>query len=105
MASFAIEDFVGNGCLQGLVPMLLEEGWDDVPTLKIMNVDDMNELNMTKRQKVLILNSVFLYISREYHLCWQLSDSCVSLRKKKTISKNIIIRIKLQQKKQVLCKK
>uniref|UniRef100_A0A3Q7H7Q2 SAM domain-containing protein n=2 Tax=Solanum lycopersicum TaxID=4081 RepID=A0A3Q7H7Q2_SOLLC len=51
MASFAIEDFVGNGCLQGLVPMLLEEGWDDVPTLKIMNVDDMNELNMTKRQK------------------------------------------------------
>lgn len=66
MASFAIEDFVGNGCLQGLVSKLLEEGWDDVPTLKIMNVDDMNELNMTQPQKVLIYFP-FLYISREYH--------------------------------------
>lgn len=53
MASFAVEDFVGNGCLQGLVSKLLEEGWDDVPTLKIMNADDMNALNMTQRQKVL----------------------------------------------------
>ncbi|KAJ8548061.1 hypothetical protein K7X08_021297 [Anisodus acutangulus] len=51
MASFAIEDFVGNGSLQGLLSKLLEEGWDDVPTLKIMNADDMNELNMTQRQK------------------------------------------------------
>ncbi|KAF3651721.1 putative chaperonin 60 subunit beta 4, chloroplastic-like [Capsicum annuum] len=51
MASFAVEDFVGNGCLQGLVSKLLEEGWDDVPTLKIMNADDMNALNMTQRQK------------------------------------------------------
>ncbi|XP_060212287.1 uncharacterized protein LOC132639921 [Lycium barbarum] len=51
MASFAIEDFVGNGSLQGLLPKLLEEGWDDVPTLKIMNADDMHELNMTQRQK------------------------------------------------------
>ncbi|KAK4357953.1 hypothetical protein RND71_023563 [Anisodus tanguticus] len=51
MASFAIDDFVGNGSLQGLLSKLLEEGWDDVPTLKIMNADDMNELNMTQRQK------------------------------------------------------
>lgn len=51
MASFAIEDFVGSGSLQGLLPKLLEEGWDDVPTLKTMNADDMNELNMTQRQK------------------------------------------------------
>lgn len=56
MASFAIEDFVGNGCLQGFVPKLLEEGWDDVPTLKIMNADDMDELNMTRHQKVLSMD-------------------------------------------------
>lgn len=69
MASFAIEDFVGNGSLQGLLPKLLEEGWDDVPTLKTMNADDMNELNMTQRQKVLFIdNSPFLVISRENHL-------------------------------------
>lgn len=69
MASFAIEDFIGNGSLQGLLPKLLEEGWDDVPTLKIMNADDMNELNMTQRQKVLFTdNSPFLYIPQENHL-------------------------------------
>ena len=52
MASFAMEDFVGNGTLKELLPKLLEEGWDDVPTLKIMNSEDMNELNMTQQQKV-----------------------------------------------------
>lgn len=35
MASFSIEDFVGDGALKELLPKLLEEGWDDVPTLKI----------------------------------------------------------------------
>lgn len=91
MASFAIEDFIGNGSLQGLLPKLLEEGWDDVPTLKIMNADDMNELNMTQRQKVLFTDKltllVILYINiwgSSYsfaNLCKQLSDSSVSLDK------------------------
>lgn len=52
MASFAVEEFVGNGCLKALLPKLLEEGWDDVPTLKIMNSEDMKEMNMTAQQKV-----------------------------------------------------
>jgi hypothetical protein len=51
MASFLIEDFVGNGSLKQLVSKLLDEGWDDVPTLKIMNSDDMNAINMTQQQK------------------------------------------------------
>ncbi|KAL6187855.1 hypothetical protein ACLB2K_039250 [Fragaria x ananassa] len=51
MASFSIEEFVGNGVLKGLIPKLLEEGWDDVPTLKIMNVEDMDAINMTQQQK------------------------------------------------------
>ncbi|CAL1381220.1 unnamed protein product [Linum trigynum] len=51
MASFSMEDFVGNGVLKELLPKLLEEGWDDVPTLKIMDAEDMDEMNLTRRQK------------------------------------------------------
>ncbi|PKI64436.1 hypothetical protein CRG98_015161 [Punica granatum] len=52
MASFSLDDFVGNGTLKGLLPKLLEEGWDDVPTLKLMNPEDMGALNMNQQQKV-----------------------------------------------------
>ncbi|KAJ8760569.1 hypothetical protein K2173_015236 [Erythroxylum novogranatense] len=51
MASYSMEDFVGNGALNELLPKLLEEGWDDVPTVKLMNSEDMDVLNMTQRQK------------------------------------------------------
>ncbi|CAN1187409.1 Peroxiredoxin-like 2A [Linum perenne] len=51
MASFSMEDFAGNGVLKQLLPKLLEEGWDDVPTLKIMNSEDMDAMNLTRRQK------------------------------------------------------
>ncbi|KAJ0763841.1 putative peroxiredoxin-like 2A/B/C, Thioredoxin-like superfamily [Helianthus annuus] len=51
MASFSMEDFVGTGCLQKLLPKLLDDGWDDVPTLKIMNSEDMIALNMTQAQQ------------------------------------------------------
>lgn len=61
MASFSMEEFLGNGDLKGLLPKLVEEGWDDVPTLKIMNSDDMNAINMTQEQKVgFLYNPVFL---------------------------------------------
>ena len=52
MASFAIEEFVGKGILKEVLPKLLEEGWDDVPTLKIISLEDMNAMNMTQQQKV-----------------------------------------------------
>lgn len=51
MASFSVEDFVGNGVLKDLLPTLLDEGWDDVPTLKVMNSEDMDAINMTQQQK------------------------------------------------------
>lgn len=52
MASFSMEDFVGNGSLIELLPKLLDEGWDDVPTLKIMNAEDLDDIGMTPQQKV-----------------------------------------------------
>ncbi|KAL8533545.1 hypothetical protein ACS0TY_009805 [Phlomoides rotata] len=51
MASFSIEDYVGNGCLKELLPKLLDEGWDDVPTLKVMNAEDMDDIGMTRQHK------------------------------------------------------
>ena len=63
MASFSIEEFVGNGVLKGLIPKLLEEGWDDVPTLKIMNVEDMDAINMTQQQKVAYLQTRVFILS------------------------------------------
>lgn len=52
MASFSVEEFIGNGILKELLQKLLEEGWDDVPTLKIMSSEDMDLLQMTQEQKV-----------------------------------------------------
>ncbi|KAK7309924.1 hypothetical protein RJT34_07055 [Clitoria ternatea] len=51
MASFSVEEFIGNGILKELLQKLLEEGWDDVPTLKIMSSEDMDLLYMTQKQK------------------------------------------------------
>jgi hypothetical protein len=52
MASFSVEEFIGNGVLKELLQKLLEEGWDDVPTLKVMGSEDMDLLYMTQKQKV-----------------------------------------------------
>jgi len=52
MASFSVEEFIGNGILKELFQKLLEEGWDDVPTLKVMGSEDMDLLYMTQKQKV-----------------------------------------------------
>lgn len=52
MASFSVEEFIGNGILKELLQKLLEEGWDDVPTLKLMSSEDMDSLQMTQKQKV-----------------------------------------------------
>lgn len=54
-----MEDFVGDGCLRELLPKLLEEGWGNVPTLKLMNSEDMGALNMTQQQKVWCMNFDF----------------------------------------------
>ncbi|PNY06359.1 hypothetical protein L195_g002823 [Trifolium pratense] len=52
MASFSVEEFIGNGVLKELLQKLLEEGWDDVPTLKVMGSEDMDLLYMTQKQKI-----------------------------------------------------
>ncbi|KGN52006.1 uncharacterized protein LOC101217484 [Cucumis sativus] len=61
MGSFSVEDFVGNGVLKDLLPTLLDEGWDDVPTLKVMNSEDMDAINMTRQQKEAIEIRTYLH--------------------------------------------
>jgi hypothetical protein len=51
MSSYLLEDFVGNGVLKDQIDMLLADGWDDVPTLKMMTPEDMDLLQLTQFQR------------------------------------------------------
>ncbi|KAG1326672.1 Redox-regulatory protein FAM213A [Cocos nucifera] len=51
MASFSMEEFLGEGALKGLIPKLVAGGWDDVPTIKMMNSEDMDWIKLTQQQK------------------------------------------------------
>lgn len=55
MSSFSMEEFLGEGVLKGLIPKLVAGGWDDVPTIKMMNSEDMDWIKLTQQQKVFIL--------------------------------------------------
>ena len=51
-ASYSIQDFVGKGVLRDVVDKLEADGWDDVPTLKMINAADMEALQLTDQQRV-----------------------------------------------------
>ncbi|KAJ6902901.1 hypothetical protein NC651_020395 [Populus alba x Populus x berolinensis] len=77
MASFSVEDFVGNGVLKDLLPTLLKEGWDDVPTLKIMNKEDTDAMNMTQQQKVGYLEFAFHFSFDQNLMHWKSGHTCM----------------------------
>jgi hypothetical protein len=52
MSSFALEDFVGNGVLRDQMGALQADGWDDVPTLKMMSKEDMDTMQLSQLQRV-----------------------------------------------------
>lgn len=58
MASFALEEFLGEGVLKDLMHKLIEAGWDDVPTIKMMNSEDMELIKFNQQQKVLSLKTL-----------------------------------------------
>ncbi|KAI5059091.1 hypothetical protein GOP47_0025410 [Adiantum capillus-veneris] len=61
MASFSLEEFVGNGVLKQLLPSLVEEGWDDVPTLKMMSAEDMDAHNLSQQQRDVLEIRTYLH--------------------------------------------
>jgi hypothetical protein len=52
MGSFVMQDFLGSGVLKDLTSKLAEDGWDDVPTLKVIGAEDMEALELTDAQRV-----------------------------------------------------
>jgi hypothetical protein len=58
MASYELPEFVGNGILKDHMDTLLEDGWDDVPTLKMMSPYDMDLLHLTQLQRVVTFLSL-----------------------------------------------
>lgn len=52
MASYSVEEFLGGGLLKDLGPKFAEDGWDDVPTIKVIGADDMEALELTDAERV-----------------------------------------------------
>ena len=52
MATFALEEFVGNGALVAQLDTLIANGWADVPTLKVMTKTEKDILGLTQQQRV-----------------------------------------------------
>ncbi|KAJ0988254.1 hypothetical protein J5N97_006610 [Dioscorea zingiberensis] len=51
MASFVLEEFLGEGVFKDLIPKFIAAGWDDVPTIKMMNSEDMDFIKLTKQHQ------------------------------------------------------
>jgi hypothetical protein len=52
MASYALGEFLGDGLLKDLGPTFAEDGWDDVPTIKVIGLEDMEVLGLSDAQRV-----------------------------------------------------
>ncbi|CAL5381638.1 unnamed protein product [Camellia sinensis] len=76
-----VEDVVGNGTLKGILPKLLEEGWDDVRNLKLMKSEDMDAINMTQQQKDALEMRSYLHDHALMQYGDKLEDSGKSLAK------------------------
>ncbi|GMP41267.1 hypothetical protein CsSME_00011426 [Camellia sinensis var. sinensis] len=81
MTYFSVEDVVGNGTLKGILPKLLEEGWDDVRNLKLMKSEDMDAINMTQQQKDALEMRSYLHDHALMQYGDKLEDSGKSLAK------------------------
>ncbi|KAF5962152.1 hypothetical protein HYC85_003361 [Camellia sinensis] len=81
MSYFPVEDFVGNGALKGILPKLLEEGWDNVRNLKLMKSEDMDAINMTQQQKDALEMRSYLHDRALMQYGDKLEDSRKSLAK------------------------
>lgn len=52
MASYSLEEFLGARVLKGLGVKFAADGWDDVPTIKMIDAEDMEALELTDAQRV-----------------------------------------------------
>ncbi|XP_024372646.1 uncharacterized protein [Physcomitrium patens] len=61
MASYSLDEFLGAGVLKDMGSNFAEDGWDDVPTLKIIRADDMDALNLTDIQRDALELRIYLH--------------------------------------------
>lgn len=52
MASYVLDEFLGAGLLKNMGRIFAADGWDDVPTLKVISAEDMEALDLTDTQRV-----------------------------------------------------
>ncbi|KAG0618966.1 hypothetical protein M758_4G105200 [Ceratodon purpureus] len=61
MASYVLDEFLGGGLLKDMGPKFAEDGWDDVPTLKVIGAEDMEALDLTDAQRDALELRIYLH--------------------------------------------
>ncbi|CAK9268961.1 unnamed protein product [Sphagnum jensenii] len=61
MASYAVHEFLGDGVLKEITQKLADDGWDDVPTLKMMQAEDMEAIDLTDPQRDALELRIYLH--------------------------------------------
>lgn len=77
MASYALDEFLGAGILKDMGVKFAEDGWDDVPTLKVIGAQDMETLALTDAERVSVESpiSCFVFVLR-YTIIILLFQNC-----------------------------
>ncbi|CAM6026350.1 unnamed protein product [Sphagnum balticum] len=61
MGSYAVHEFLGEGVLKEITQKLADDGWDDVPTLKMMQAEDMEAIDLTDPQRDALELRIYLH--------------------------------------------
>ncbi|BBN06739.1 hypothetical protein MPTK1_3g23520 [Marchantia polymorpha subsp. ruderalis] len=75
MSSYSVEEFAGNGALKDILDALTADGWDDVPTLKMMSAADMEGLKLTDAQRDALELRTYLHDRNLMQYADQLEES------------------------------
>jgi hypothetical protein len=78
MASYVLDEFLGAGALKVMGQKFAEDGWDDVPTLKVIDAEDMEALELTDAQRVSGATARVLHTHNQF---WVFSVNVVEARK------------------------
>eukprot|EP00249_Psilotum_nudum_P011136 c22984_g2_i1 orf=196-1494(+) len=90
MASFSLEEFVGDGALKDILPALVKEGWDDVPTIKMMSAEDMEIHRLDQAQRDALEIRTYLHDRSLMQYAQRLEDSGKSLPELLTTSPSVL---------------
>lgn len=76
MASYSLLEFLGAGSLKDMGGKLAEDGWDDVPTLKVIRAEDMEALALTNAQRVSVSCTDFMFWFHLLNVHNHLASAC-----------------------------